>query len=269
MTWGKPLTAALLGLLAASGAQAQPADLPIPAATTAEYPPGVSIAKTDRGPVYADARGRTLYGMDMRTLVRWAPDAAKFCGEACQKDWEPLLAPPGSVPNIAFPLGFGERHASTQAAPMIPNQKAPDWAVIEGAQGPQWVYKGWHVVFTRKGDRPRSASFDGADNFTWNTLKFVPPVPQLTAPANVGTALVDGAHVLADKGGRLLFTGKCTSACDAWVPLAGPMASRGLGAWAIAQTGDQPQWTYKGQPVFVSQANDPASLPAHAVLLKP
>ncbi|NJM91282.1 MAG: hypothetical protein HC861_00080, partial [Rhodospirillaceae bacterium] len=58
-------------------------------------------------PVYTDRRGLTLYGMDMRTVLRWSPDAALFCQSECQAQWQPLLAPPGTVPNIAFPRGGG------------------------------------------------------------------------------------------------------------------------------------------------------------------
>ena len=88
---------------------AQPADLPIPAATTAQYPRGVSVRDTDSGPVYVNAKGLTLYGMDMRTVVRWSPDPAQYCKETCTADWEPLLAPAGSTPNTSFPRGFGDR----------------------------------------------------------------------------------------------------------------------------------------------------------------
>ena len=93
---------------------AQPADLPIPAATTSEYPPGVTVRQTASGPVYADARGHTLYGMDMRTLLRWSPDAAQYCKDACAENWEPLLAPADAKPNIVFPRGFGERPSAAR-----------------------------------------------------------------------------------------------------------------------------------------------------------
>ena len=98
--WGKkvmhPHLLAAVGLLALAmpfAAKAQPVDLPIPAATTSEYPPGVSVKQTKAGPVYVDAKGRTLYGMDMRVLIRWAPDPSKYCKEACAETWAPLLAP--------------------------------------------------------------------------------------------------------------------------------------------------------------------------------
>ena len=70
--------------------------------------------------------------------------------------------------------------AAASGSEFIQNQKAPDWTVIQGAQGPQWVYKGWHMVFVRKGEAPGSAAHEGDGNLSWNTMKFVPPVPKVT-----------------------------------------------------------------------------------------
>ncbi|MEO6715768.1 MAG: hypothetical protein ABIM50_00755 [Novosphingobium sp.] len=294
---------AMAAALAAGPAYSQPVDLPIPAATTAQYPPGVTVRQTANGPVYADAQGHTLYGMDMRTLIRWNPDAAQYCQGACAQIWLPLLAPPDAKPNVVFPRGFGERPrtggtaaipeaaapaAATSAAPSaagaapparggfnplppeyIAQANAPDWTIIQGPQGPQWVYKGWHMVYTRKGDKPGATTFDGSDNFTWNTLKFVPPVPKLTAPSSVSTIFTDGAYALADKNGRVLFSGNCATDCTGWVPLAAPMAGKGFGEWAISLATDTPQWTWRGKPVFISQEDNPVKAPPSGSVLRP
>lgn len=277
-------------------ALAQPADLPIPAATTSQYPPGVSVRKTAGGPVYTDARGRTLYGMDMRVLIRWSPDPALYCKDDCARDWEPLMAPEGAKPNIMFPRGFGDRGAAGPARPpagaapaatpqprlqperapgqaplpegFVLPQRAPDWTIIAGPSGPQWVYKGWHLVYTRKNDRPGSSTFDGADRFTWNTLKFVPPVPEVKAPPGVATAFAKGAYLLSDKDGHALFTGNCAATCT-WIPLAAPAASRPVGEWSVNLGGDRPQWNWRGKPVFVSQEDDPLSAPGSGALVRP
>jgi hypothetical protein len=68
----------------AGAALAQPVDLPLAPATAATFPPGVTVAKTPTGPVYTDARGRTLYGLDLRTLVRWGADPAQYCKGGAQ-----------------------------------------------------------------------------------------------------------------------------------------------------------------------------------------
>jgi len=264
-----PLALGLAMVALPRTASAQPADLPIPAATTDRYPEGIRLGRADAGPVYVDRRGLTLYGMDMRTLLRWAPDPALFCKDACLDQWEPLLAPAGSQVNIRYPRNAGGQQRTEDGKEFVQPQKAPDWTVIQGPRGPQWVYKGWHMVFTRKGDRRGSSAFDGADGFTWNTLKFVPPVPKIAAPANVATAFVDGAYALTDTHGRVLFTGRCSHDCARWHPLPAALASRGFGDWKVVAGSDRPQWSWRGKPVFVSDEEDSKSVPAGGTVLRP
>jgi predicted lipoprotein with Yx(FWY)xxD motif len=262
---GKLLLAS--ALLVPAMAIAQPADLPIPAAKTNEYPPGISVRQTAAGPVYANATGQTLYGMDMRTVIRWSPDAAEYCQNDCAANWLPLLAPEGSKPNIRYPTGRAANSRQPPAPGFVLPQSAPDWTIIAGPAGAQW-YKGWHMVFVRKDDKPGSTQFDGADNLTWNTLKFVPPVPKVSAPSGIKAMFHKGAYLLTDAGGHALYTGTCTTGCG-WRPLAAPMAGRGIGDWAVDLSGDLPQWRWKGRKVYVSEKDDPKTPPANAEVLRP
>ncbi|MCW1429911.1 hypothetical protein [Novosphingobium sp. JCM 18896] len=267
---GLALAAAAAAIVSSGLALAQPVDLPIPAATTSEFPPGVTLGKAGGVAVYAGPDGRTLYGMDMRTLLRDGADPSQHCREACAQVWEPLLAPAGAKPNLIFPMGFGERGRAPVQGEYVQNAKAPDWTVIAGPQGPQWVYKGWHLVFVRKGEAPGSAAHEGDERMVWNTLKHVPPAPKLTAPVNVSAAFVEGAYALVDKEGRLLFTGSCAAACAGWQPLAAGLASRGVGAdWTVDRAADQPQWLYRGKPAYVAEGAVQADLPTGAVVLRP
>lgn len=250
--------------IAPSAASAQPADFAITAADGSPLPAGIRTKRTEHGSVYVDARGEVLYGMDMRTVLRWAPDPSKYCAEACGQDWQPLLAPVGMAPNIRFP--DGSRMNADDG--FVDPRKASDWTVIAGTQGPQWVYKGWHLVFTRKSGNRASTAFDGADNMTWNTLKYVPAVPKVDAPGGVTAAFIDGAYALTDKDGRVLFTGKCGRDCR-WHPLPAPMASSGSGDWKVALAGDRPEWTLRGKPVFVAADSDPHAVPPGGKILRP
>lgn len=247
-------------------ALAQPADLPIPAATTTIYPSGVAVGRTGGEPVYVGPGGRTLYGMDMRTLLREGPDPSQYCQGDCAAIWEPLLAPPGTAANIVYP-GVRSPVVPPPDDP-IPNQKAPDWTVIHGPQGPQWVYKGWHMVFTRKGEAAGSAKHEGEDDRRWNTLKYRPPVPTVVAPVNVTTAFVDGAYALVDSRDRLLFSGNCSRNCT-WQPLVGGLASRGVGEWTVLRDGDSPQWVYRGKRVYVAGSADVMDIPRGGAVLRP
>jgi predicted lipoprotein with Yx(FWY)xxD motif len=283
------LSSVIIRGTAASTAIAQPADLPIPPARSDEYPAGVSIAKAGMGMIYISSDGRTLYGLDTRTVHRWATNPALYCKDRCA-DWEPLLAPAGMKPNVApaaqgrFGGGDGspgtailsagisrQGPGGTLLAPagMVTPITAPDWGVMDGPAGPQWVYKGWHMVYVRKGDKPRSTKYDGTDEMKWNTLKYVPPVPLLTAPSGIKSVFRNGAYVLSDKDGRLLYTGICRKDCVSWQPLGAGLASLGLGEWTVNRSTDEPQWLFRGQPVFVGTDADVASLPKSSTLLRP
>ncbi|MBU6269422.1 MAG: hypothetical protein KGN34_17885, partial [Sphingomonadales bacterium] len=156
------LLAATVGVaLVPAIAAAQPADLPIPAAKPGPLPPGIKVGQLGGRSYYFDSRGRVLYGMDMRVLLRAGPDPAQHCAGECARAWEPILAPSGATPNIAFPQGFGGRPQPAPPPGFITQpQNAPDWTIIAGAQGPQWVYKGWHMVFAHRGDG-RSVRYEG------------------------------------------------------------------------------------------------------------
>jgi predicted lipoprotein with Yx(FWY)xxD motif len=292
---------------AAAGALAQPADLPIPAAASNELPAGIGIAKTKNGSVYVDAKGHTLYGMDMRTLIPRTANSLKYCSGPCLDEWEPLLAPADSKTDnsaAADPYsrilqaqgqggGQGGAAAAQGGAAAAQGgqgaqgqqaagggggnntgrstgevQNVSDWSVVDGPKGPQWAYKRWHLVFVHKGDKPGQTDKDGYDDHVWNTLKYVPPVPKLVAPTTVASAFQSGSYVLTDKQGHLLFTGKCADNCR-WVPLQAGAAGTGVGEWTVDRSGDTPQWLYRGKPVYVSQEDDPLQTPAAGTALRP
>lgn len=238
-------------ILASIGAQAQPADLPIAPATTSEYPPGVKVTTLPDGAIYVSKNGLILYGMDMRTVLRAGPDPALYCSGQCAKKWKPLLAPKNAVPNTKFPAAFVRGGGLPPG--FIQPQSAPDWTIIQGASGAQWVYKGWHLVFVRRNDKKGSVNFEGADGKVWNTLKFIPPVPVITAPSQVRPVFARGVYVLQDDKGRSLFTGQCTTDCTDWMPFNGGIASAAIGEWRVEIGGDVPQWHYRNSPVFISQ----------------
>lgn len=290
-------TAALLLLPLATPAAAQNRYFPIPAANSTELPPGISVRKTADGDIYVDAKGRTLYGMDFKTLYLESLNPAKFCSGACAEIWEavapPANTPPTPEPDLGrFAAAFGgETRQLTPEAKLVlanqlgaaqaglgfsggPEKPGPDWTVTEGANGPQLMYKRTNLVFVRKGDAPGSIRWDGADKMRWNVLRYVPPMPKAAAPPNVGILYAAGGYAFADKSDRVLFTqgrsGKCRKDCESPKPFAAGMISQGTGDWTIARDGDAAQWLYRGKPVFVSQgAPKSAVVPRGATILRP
>jgi predicted lipoprotein with Yx(FWY)xxD motif len=241
---------------------AQAADLDVPVAAAGQFPRGISV----KAHVYTDRRGMTLYGMDMRAATGRTGQPVLYCSGDCLSQWEPLLAPRGA-PVSPVPPAFGGPRG--EAATVKAASGNPDWTVMEGPAGPQWVYKKVHLVFTRKGATPGSTEQDGADGYLWNSLKYVAPPPKLTAPSDVAARLLDSAYVLADAQGNWLFSPKhddCTDPC-AWRPLATGMVRRGVGQWTVRQTADAAQWLYRGKPVYRADPRQP--VPVDGVALTP
>lgn len=288
--------AALLLLPLTTPAVAQNRYFPIPAANSTELPPGIAVRKTAEGDVYVDAKGRTLYGMDFRTLYLESLNPAKFCSGACAEVWE-AVAPPANTPptpepelgRFAAAFGSETRNISPEAKRILANQvgaaqaglgfqggpekPGPDWTVTEGANGPQLMYKRTNLVFVRKGDKPGSLKWDGEDKMRWNALRYVPPAPKVVTPPNVGILFVAGGYALADKDDRVLFTQgrpKCRQGCEAPKPFTAGLISKGVGDWTIARDGDVAQWLYRGKPVFVNDGKPKsADIPAGAAILRP
>lgn len=206
-----------------------------------ERPAGVSIGQTKSGAVFVDARGMTLYALNARLAGSRSGASLKYCVGPCTSVWSPLAA-----------------QANSPAAGL--------WTVVDGAQGPQWAYKG-NPVFTYLQDKvPGSRAGDGYDDL-WTAIAYVPPPPQIVAPASVTVAFVDGAYIMTDRKGRALFTGSCASGCEQ--PLVGGMASVPIGDWKVTRSGDRPQWTYRGKAVYVSQNEHKTQVPDGVAVLRP
>lgn len=230
-------------LVLVSSAQAQEPSRSM-ARVDEERPSGVSVGQTKTGAVFVDARGMTLYALNARLAASRSGASLKFCIGPCALIWAPLVAP-------------------ADAQPVGP------WKVVEGAQGPQWSYKG-NPVFTYLEDRaPGSTAGDGYEDL-WKALVYVPPAPAVVAPASVTVRFVEGAYIMADRQGRALFTTKAGDVCGAACaqPLLAGMASQPIGDWTVSRDGDRPQWTYRGKPVYVSQ-DEERRVPAVGIGLRP
>jgi len=258
--------AAILWLVQPAALWAQAADLPPEAASGEPLPAGVSIRKVGAQSVYVDAHGRTLYGMDMRAVTGRTGHQPLWCSGDCLTQWTPLAAP-AKAEIVPAPPEFG----GDRKAPRL-KQDGPDWIVMQGPSGPQWVYKRVNLVFTHAGERPGTIGHEGEDGLVWNSLKYVPAAPKIDAPADVTARLVDRRYLLVDGQGNLLVTHKgkaCGTACADWRVFPAGMARRGMGAWTVRPDGDRAQWAYRDRPVFTIEGDDPADIPAEAEPLIP
>jgi predicted lipoprotein with Yx(FWY)xxD motif len=217
------------------------------AATADEgHPADISSGKTDSGLAYTDSRGMTLYAMNMRyaSFLAQGGNPLKYCTDECAKSWVAV-----KTAADAKPVG--------------------SWKVVDGVGGPQWSYKG-DPVFTYVGDSAPGSTAGKERDDIFSLLNYIPPMPQVTAPAPVKAVFVDEAYILEDGQGHALFTsGKsCGTECRNWTLFEAGMASRGIGDWTISREGDHPQWAYRGLLVYVvSQDGQPTVAPANATVL--
>lgn len=207
-----------------------------------DYPPQVAVGQSSQGPVYVDARRRTLYMMSLRWAQARSGVEIEYCGADCLAAWTPLAAP-----DRAKPVG--------------------EWTAIAGPAGPQWAYAK-NPVFAFKADKAAGdLGGDGWDDL-WSTLFYVPPKPALVAPPGVAVVVADGRNLLADAAGHPLLTldGEAEAKL---APLPAAMLSRPIGEWTVLRKSDLPQWAWRGRPVFVAAGTDPRLLPSGAEAILP
>lgn len=238
----------LTGLLTCAPAVAQMSeqDAGLSAENPDSRPSMVTIGESPLGHIYTTTGGMTLYAMDLRTAQSRAGVGAAFCIGPCAQTWTVLAAPAGA-------------------------KQAGSWTVAQGAQGPQWAYKG-DPVFTFNADKGAGSVAGNGHDEMWAVIPYVPPAPRLVAPAFVVPRFVDGEYMLVDAAGHALFSSAlpdCKEICASWTPLVAGMASGGVGQWQVARDGERARWMYKGKPVYVSQEKPPAGIPDGAVALRP
>ena len=216
----------------------------VPAVT---YPAGVSIRASKLGNIHVDKRGMTLYALNVRQAAFRSGVGRKFCVGPCAQIWKVFAAPAAA-------------------------KSVGDWQVLEGAQGPQWAYKG-NLVFTHAADHsPAATDAVGYDDL-WNAIAYVPPAPNLVAPATVAPLLVGGVYILGDTLGHALYSADCAASrainCAGLTPFLAGLASQGVGDWTVLRGGDRPQWAYRGRGVYVGENPTSLQAAAHAKALRP
>ena len=204
-----------------------------PIATPAE----VTLAKTLRGDVLADAKGMTLYTSD-------ADKAGKSsCNGACSKAWSPVLAP-----WLANP--------------------AEDFTIVVRDDGTkQWAYKDKPLYRSSADVNPGETAGDASAK-GWHATVLEPPQPM---PAFITVQPSDAGELLAEEHGltiyahgvdrrlRRFFNPTCEGECidPDWHPLIAAKDAKPLGNWALVDVAAKAdalegvkQWSFKGQKLY-------------------
>ena len=192
-------------------------------------------------PVYADARGMTLYTYDKDT----EPGKSACVGD-CLKSWPAAIAPAN-----AKPVG--------------------DWSIITRDDGAmQWALKGKPLyTFVKdkdvghvggnapvgEGRQPAGAPKGEPLAAGWHMAAFK-PAEGLALPYGIAVQenAVANGQVFVDGRGMTLYalSGDLTQATsEQWIPLAAGHAANPIGDWSLVNRDDGiRQWAYKGDPVY-------------------
>lgn len=183
-------------------------------------------------PVYADAKGMTLYTFDKDTVP-----GKSVCNGDCAAAWPPLAAPADGVANGA-------------------------WSVVTRDDGTkQWAFQGKPLYTFAKDAALGDAKGDKAGD-VWHAACFQ-PTKGLSIPEGIKIEELVNApgQALVTARGMTLYTldgetparAACAAACtDTWTPLAAPALAMAIGDFTIISRSDGiRQWAHKGKPLYV------------------
>jgi predicted lipoprotein with Yx(FWY)xxD motif len=237
-------------------------------------PPHFRVVATELdGPVFADARGHTLYTWPfkiMRVGNTGDPKGQSNCTSTKTTANTGYMSP--------YPGGLGlpdleERPSCTQAWPPAlaasGAQPVGKWTLITRQDGGrQWAYDGF-ALYTCALDRQSGDVLGGrrydhrdgddpAERHPIGPSADVPPGFRV-ATTNLGRALQTerGFSVYAFEGDEAGHS-HCDADCaQQWIPLAAPATVRPHGDWSVIERSPgSRQWVFRGQPLYRHSLDD-------------
>jgi len=230
-------------------------------------PPGVRVQATELdGPVFADAKGRTLYRWPLGQLRNGPtgdPIGKSECTDVRTEVSAGLMSPyPGG---LVLP-DLEQRPSCVDLWPPFradaKSQPVGDWTVIKRADGTlQWAYEGFAVYTSVLDQRP-------GDVFGGRPEKRRGDFPIMREPVKPPPDVPPGFAVTTLSSGRLLVTAKgysvyasdhdapgmsnCDAACaETWIPIHAPALARADGEWSLVErSAGVRQWAFRGRPLY-------------------
>jgi predicted lipoprotein with Yx(FWY)xxD motif len=259
------LAGAAIGLAAAAAVSAAP---PLTEAYVhAPMPPHFRVEATELdGPVFADARGHTLYTWPfkvMRVGNTGDPKGQSHCTATKTTVSAGYMSPyPGGLelPELASRPSCTQMWAPVTAA--AGSKAVGKWTVIkrdDGAQ--QWAYDGLPVYTSaldrQPGDVLGGESYEHEGDQPANRHPIGPPA-DVPPGFQVSTTVV-GRLLQTERGFSVYVSDADTadkSNCDAvcaktWIPMLAPESVRPHGDWTIIErSAGYRQWVFRGKPLY-------------------
>ena len=258
---------ALLGVTAVGHTFAASA----PVAAKEEYvraatPPGIQVVVTDlEGPVFADAKGKTIYKWPYQSLRGGYVGDEKgrsTCTTTVTTTSQGLFSP--------YPPGLVLPHLDTRpsCAAMWPPVIAPadakpvdKWTVIKRTDGSsQWAYDG-QALYTSALDRQPGDVLGGTNREQLKQMAGRYPVgPSPKIPPGFRVVTTFNGRLMVNADGYSVYVSdqdsadksNCRASCeDTWKPMLAPALARSEGEWTIVERAPGVrQWAFRQQPLY-------------------
>ncbi len=258
-TFGLVLIAAALAVSGAVSAAEDYASVPMPAGI------GVQTTETE-GPVFANAKGKTLYIWPFQRMRNGLTGDAKGktnCGDKVLTESAGLASP--WPPGLVLP-DLDTRPACTDMwiPELAPADAKPvgNWSLITRPDGnKQWAYNEQAVYSSNldkapgdvNGDRSRSRGND-------SPAARLPVGPPPNVPPGFSVRVVATGVLVTTGEGYSLYTADrdtatrsaCNGRCEeTWAPMIAPELARPQGDWTtMERTNGVKQWVFRGKPVY-------------------
>jgi len=218
------------------------------------------------GPVFADARGRTLYTWPLTTMrngITGDPANQSACNNEKQTHTAGLMSP--YPPGLELPE-LNKRQSCTDAwIPTVASDTSKsvgDFTVITRKDGTkQWAYDG-HALYTSyldrvPGDVMGATTRDRAGRGP--AARHVATAPTFLPPGFAVVSTEQGRQLVTDKHYSVYMSardGASKSHCDdtcarTWVPVVASVAAQAKGDWSIFERAPGVrQWAFRKRPLY-------------------
>lgn len=237
-------------------------------------PPGIQVIVADfEGPVFADAKGKTLYFWPVTPLRNGDAGEQKgkpTCGDVPLRVNAGLMSPyPGG---LELPEVDTRPACTTQWPPVLaPADSKPvgKFTVVEGPNGrKQWAYDGYALYTSALDEMPgdvRGGTKKKTGKGDAQGAGREPAAPAENNPSQFGVVPLQSGRLLTTSDSRSIYVsdrdapGKsnCVDAClNDWTPVQAPASVQQQGDWTVINhpTGIK-QWAFRRQPVYTRVAD--------------